>query len=215
MPAAELLGAALALLGWISAFVSCVLPMWKVTAFTDKSIITTETTWEGIWMSCVFRSTGHIACEIYDSMLDLSGDVQAARALTVTAILLGIVGLCAAIVGAKFTTCLDEEAAKARMMTVAGVALIVASLAQVIPVSWFAHNIIQDFYSSEGVREQKRELGEALYLGWAAAAFLLTAGSILLTSSSQKPRQKYRPPSKIYTQPQPVKPSDYDRGNYV
>ncbi|XP_030601105.1 claudin-4-like [Archocentrus centrarchus] len=216
MSSAEILGVALAFLGWILSIASCVLPMWEVTAFTDRSFITSEMTWEGIWMSCMFRSTGQIACDIYDSILDLKEVTQVARALTITSIVLGILGLFAAIIGAKWTTCLDEEAAKARMMIVAGVALILASLTQIIPVSWFAHDIVKDFYHSGAeVKGEKKEFGEALYLGWAAAVFLLIGGGIFVSSWHQKRQKKYGPPSKIYSQPKSVTPSDYDKRGYV
>uniref|UniRef100_A0A3B4WN78 Claudin 4 n=1 Tax=Seriola lalandi dorsalis TaxID=1841481 RepID=A0A3B4WN78_SERLL len=99
----EILGVALAVLGWISAIVSCALPMWRVSAFIGVNIVTAQTTWEGIWMNCVVQSTGQMQCKIHDSMLALSADLQAARALTVISIVLGIVGILVAIMGAKCT----------------------------------------------------------------------------------------------------------------
>ncbi|XP_004569630.1 claudin-4 [Maylandia zebra] len=210
----EILGVALAFLGWIFAIASCVLPMWKVTAFIQSNIITTETSWEGIWMECRIQSTGYMGCKIHYSMLDLSPELQAARALTILSILLGIVGLFAAFVGAKCTNCVDEKATKAQVMIVAGVNFILASLSQMIPVSWFAHNIMMDFHNSTGSGE-KKDFGAALYLGWAAAAFLLIGGAILLCSRPQKPQKKHGPPSTVYAQPKSVVPSDYDRKDYV
>uniref|UniRef100_A0A3Q2FQX5 Claudin 4 n=1 Tax=Cyprinodon variegatus TaxID=28743 RepID=A0A3Q2FQX5_CYPVA len=150
----EILGVTLALLGWISAIVSCVLPMWRVSAFIGVNIVTAQTTWEGIWMNCVVQSTGQMQCKIHDSMLALSGDLQAARALTVISIVLGILGLLMSVMGAKCTNCVDEETAKARVMIASGGAFILASLTQIIPVSWSAHTIIHEFYSPV-IPEQK------------------------------------------------------------
>uniref|UniRef100_A0AAY4D789 Claudin 4 n=1 Tax=Denticeps clupeoides TaxID=299321 RepID=A0AAY4D789_9TELE len=99
----QMLGTALALLGWIGVIVVCALPMWKVTAFIGENIVTSQTTWEGIWMSCVVQSTGQMQCKVYDSMLALSSDLQAARALTVISILVGIFGLMLALAGGKCT----------------------------------------------------------------------------------------------------------------
>lgn len=212
----EILGVTLAVLGWILAIVSCALPMWRVSAFIGVNIVTAQMTWEGIWMNCVVQSTGQMQCKIHDSMLALSADLQAARALTVISIVLGIVGLLVAIMGAKCTNCVDDEAAKARVMIAAGVAFILASLTQLIPVSWSAHTIIMEFYSHLIPEAQKREIGAALYLGWAAAAFLLIGGGILCSSCPKQPEKRYGPPSKMmYSPTRSVAPSGYDRRDYV
>uniref|UniRef100_A0A8C1ZKT9 Claudin 4 n=1 Tax=Cyprinus carpio TaxID=7962 RepID=A0A8C1ZKT9_CYPCA len=105
----EILGVTLAVFGWIVGIVSCALPMWKVTAFIGVNIVTAQTIWEGIWMNCVVQSTGQMQCKVYDSMLALSSDLQAARALCVIAIVMGVLGLLLSIVGAKCTNCLEEE----------------------------------------------------------------------------------------------------------
>ncbi|XP_032400890.1 claudin-4-like [Xiphophorus hellerii] len=214
MPSAgfEILGVTLALLGWISAIVSCALPMWRVSAFIGVNIVTALTIWEGIWMSCVVQSTGQMQCKVYDSMLALSADLQAARALTVISVVLGVLGLLMSVMGAKCTNCVDEEAAKARVMIVSGGAFVLASLTQIIPVSWSAHTIITEFYSPAVPEAQKREIGAALYLGWAAAAFLLIGGGILSSSCPRGPEKRYRTP---YSQTRSVVPNGYDRRDYV
>ncbi|KAM4566906.1 claudin-3-like [Odontesthes bonariensis] len=212
----EMLGVALAFLGWISAVVSCALPMWRVSAFIGMNIVTAQMTWEGIWMNCVVQSTGQMQCKTHDSMLALSADLQAARALSIISIVVGIVGLLVAIMGAKCTNCVDEEAAKARVMIAAGGAFILASLTQIIPVSWSAHTIIAEFYNPGIPEAQKREIGAALYLGWAAAAFLLIGGSILCSSCPREPEKRYGPPSKMmYSHTRSVAPSGFDRRDYV
>ncbi|XP_047451114.1 claudin-4-like [Mugil cephalus] len=218
MPSAglEVLGVTLAVVGWVSAIVSCALPMWRVSAFIGVNIVTAQVTWEGIWMNCVVQSTGQMQCKIHDSMLALSADLQAARALSIISILVGVVGLMVSIVGAKCTNCVDEEAAKARVMIAAGVAFIVASVTQMIPVTWSAHTIIMEFYSPIIPEAQKREIGAALYLGWAATAFLLIGGAILCSSCPKQPEKRYGPPSKMmYSQSRSIVPSGYDRRDYV
>ncbi|CAJ1064925.1 claudin-3-like [Xyrichtys novacula] len=218
MPSAgmEILGVTLAVLGWISSIVSCALPMWRVSAFIGNNIVTAQITWEGIWMNCVVQSTGQMQCKIHDSMLALSGDLQAARALTIISIVVGVIGLLVAIMGAKCTNCVEEDSAKARVMIAAGVAFIVAALTQLIPVSWSAHSIIMEFNNPIVHESQKREIGAALYLGWAAAAFLLLGGGILCSSCPPQPEKKYGPPSKmVYSQTRSVAPSGYDRRDYV
>uniref|UniRef100_A0AAY4DE00 Claudin n=1 Tax=Denticeps clupeoides TaxID=299321 RepID=A0AAY4DE00_9TELE len=103
--ALELVGVALSVLGWTLSVLCCALPMWRVTAFIGSNIVTAQVYWEGIWMSCVFQSTGQMQCKVYDSMLALPQDLQAARALTVVAIVLGALALMVSVVGAKCTNC--------------------------------------------------------------------------------------------------------------
>ncbi len=212
----EILGVTMAVLGWILAIVSCALPMWRVSAFIGMNIVTAQITWEGIWMNCVVQSTGQMQCKIHDSMLALSADLQAARALTIISIVLGIVGVLVAMMGAKCTNCVEEESAKARVMIAAGVAFILSSLTQLIPVSWSAHTIIMEFYNPIIPEAQKREIGAALYLGWAAASFLLIGGGILCSSCPPQPEKRYGPPSRMmYSQTRSIVPSGYDRRDYV
>ncbi|KAG7319618.1 hypothetical protein KOW79_016761 [Hemibagrus wyckioides] len=178
----EILGVTLATLGWIVGILSCALPMWRVTAFIGSNIVTAQIIWEGIWMDCVVQSTGQMQCKVYDSMLALPQDLQAARALCVIAIMLGVLGVLVSVAGAKCTNCIEDERTKSKVIIAAGVTFICAAIMELIPVSWSAHTIIMDFYNPVIVEAQKREIGASLYLGWAAAALLLTGGAILCCS---------------------------------
>ncbi|MBN3272028.1 CLD4 protein, partial [Polyodon spathula] len=112
----EILGVALAVIGWIGSIVACTLPMWRVTAFIGVNIVTSQIIWEGIWMNCVVQSTGQMQCKIYDSMLALPQDLQAARALQVISIILGLLAILISIMGAKdFYNPLVPESSKREM----------------------------------------------------------------------------------------------------
>uniref|UniRef100_A0A8C5FMK7 Uncharacterized protein n=1 Tax=Gadus morhua TaxID=8049 RepID=A0A8C5FMK7_GADMO len=124
---------------------------------------------------------------MYDSMLALPTDLQAARALSVLSIVAGVVGLLIATVGAKCTNCIVDEGAKARAMVASGATFLLAALAQLVPASWSAHSIVQEFYSPLVPSSQKMEIGAALYLGWAAASLLAIGGSILCASCPPPP----------------------------
>ncbi len=182
----QLLGIALAIIGWIGAIVVCAMPMWKVTAFIGSNIVTAQTSWEGIWMSCVVQSTGQMQCKVYDSMLALSSDLQAARALTIIAIVIGILGIMLAMAGGKCTNCVEDESSKTKVGITAGVIFIIAGVLCLIPVCWTAHVIIRDFYNPLLNQAQKRELGAALYIGWGAAALLIIGGALLCCNCPPK-----------------------------
>lgn len=187
----QVMGIALAVLGWLGAILSCALPMWRVTAFIGSNIVTSQTIWEGLWMNCVVQSTGQMQCKVYDSMLALPQDLQAARALIVVCIILAVLGVLLSVVGGKCTNCLEDESAKAKTMIVAGVVFLLAGLLVMVPVSWTANTIIRDFYNPLVAAGQKREIGASLYVGWAAAGLMMLGGALLCCNCPPRTEKPY------------------------
>ncbi|KAJ6655746.1 hypothetical protein lerEdw1_004799 [Lerista edwardsae] len=209
----EIGGVSLGVLGWVGCILSCGLPMWKVTAFIGYNIVTAQFTWEGLWMDCVVQSTGQMQCKVYDSMLALSPDIQAARAMVVIAIVLGVLGILIFLMGAQCTRCIEDDATKAKVTIVSGVIFLLAGLMILIPVSWTANTIIRNFYNPIVPQPQKWELGASLYIGWAASALLLFGGALLCCSCPPK-EERYKPTNIVYSAPKSTIAS-YDKKNYV
>ena len=211
----EIVGIALGVLGFIVSILTCALPMWRVTAFIGANIVTAQTIWEGLWMNCVIQSTGQMQCKIYDSMLALTSDLQASRAMTIISIILGVLGVLISIVGAKCTNCIEDEASKAKVMIISGIFFILAGLLVLIPVSWTASVVVRNFYNPLLTDPQRREMGASLYIGWAAAVLLLIGGAMLCTSCPPT-EKKYKPPRMAYTAPRSTSAGGgYDRKDYV
>ncbi|XP_068600115.1 claudin-4-like [Brachionichthys hirsutus] len=182
----QIMGVLLAFIGWLGTIITCALPMWRVTAFVGANIVTAQVIWEGLWMTCVVQSTGQMQCKVYDSMLALPQDLQAARAMVIIAVIVGLFGTLMAVVGGKCTNCMEDEVAKAKACITSGVIFIIASLLIMIPVSWSAHAVIQDFYNPMVIAAQRRELGAALYIGWGSAGLLLLGGGLLCNNCPPK-----------------------------
>ncbi|XP_026794761.2 claudin-4 [Pangasianodon hypophthalmus] len=199
----ELGGIAMGIIGWIIAIVTCALPMWKVTAFIGANIVTAQVIWEGIWMNCVVQSTGQMQCKVYDSMLALPQDLQAARAMSIISIILGVLAVMISIMGAKCTNCIEDEASKAKVMIVSGICFIISGLLTLIPVSWTSSTIVQDFYNPLVPSTQRRELGASLYIGFGAAVLLIIGGALLCCTCPPR-ENRYKPPKKAYTAPRSV-----------
>ncbi|XP_051521416.1 claudin-8-like [Myxocyprinus asiaticus] len=177
----ELIALCLGIIGLIGTATITGLPMWKVTAFIGENIIVMETRWEGLWMTCFRQASIHMQCKVYDSLLFLPPDLQAARGLTCCALALSSLGLLVSITGLRSTACLkDQPRLKNIIVMVAGAMQILACICVIIPVSWTAHTIIRDFYNPLLIDAQRRELGEALYIGWITSALLLASGVIFL-----------------------------------
>ncbi|KAM9001518.1 claudin-4 [Sarcophilus harrisii] len=202
----QVMGIALAVLGWLASMLACALPMWRVTAFIGSNIVTAQTIWEGLWMSCVVQSTGQMQCKMYDSLLALPQDLQAARALVIICIIVAALGVLLALVGGKCTNCVEDETSKAKTMIVAGVVFILAGLLIIIPTSWTAHNVIRDFYNPLVASGQKREMGASLYIGWAASGLLLLGGALLCCNC---PPRSEKPYSAKYTAARSAPTSNY------
>ncbi|XP_063060339.1 claudin-8-like [Engraulis encrasicolus] len=179
--ASELMGMCLGIVGLLGAAVTTGLPMWKVTAFIGENIIVMETRWEGLWMNCYRQSNIRMQCKVYDSLLFLPPELQAARGLMCCSLALSGIGLLVALVGLRSLHCLSGQLRLKRiLLMVAGGMQVLASACVFIPVSWTGHAIIRDFYNPLLIDAQRRELGEALYIGWVSGAVLFAAGLVFL-----------------------------------
>ncbi|KAM9729150.1 claudin-4-like [Menidia menidia] len=187
----QILGLALATIGFLGSIVICGLPNWKVTAFIGANIVTSQVIWEGLWMNCVTQSTGQMQCKVYDSLLALPQDLQAARALVIVAIIAAVFGILLGVVGGKCTNFVDDERQKSKIAIASGVVFIIAGVLVLVPVCWTANTIIRDFYNPTLTNAQKRELGASLYIGWASAGLLLLGGALLCSSCPPSDENDY------------------------
>ncbi|XP_061905323.1 claudin-4-like [Entelurus aequoreus] len=191
--ALELLGFLVTLIGLIGVAASTGMPMWRVTAFIGENIIVFETRYEGLWMNCFKQADIRMQCKVYDSLLALPPDLQAARGLMCCALALGGLGVLVSLLGLQCTSCIQNDRAKRLVLIIAGAMVIMSCICVLIPVSWTGHVIIRDFYNPLLLDAQRRELGEALYIGWVAGAFLFVGGCLFtccnLQAEDEDPRK--------------------------
>lgn len=196
--ALQIAGLVLCGIGLVGTCAVTGMPQWRVTAFIGSNIIVFETLWEGLWMNCFRQANIRMQCKMYDSLLALTPDLQAGRALMCVSICLSFLALMVAIIGMKCTQCAeDNERTKGLILLASGITFIVSGIIVLIPVSWTANSIIRDFYNPLVNAAQKRELGEAIYIGWATALALIAGGGILCCFCS--------PVEKEYTYKLPAK----------
>ncbi|XP_041918726.1 claudin-8-like [Alosa sapidissima] len=187
----EILAMVFGILGLVGVATSTGLPMWRVTAFIGSNIIVMETMWEGLWMACYRHADIQMQCKVYDSLLILNSDIQAARGLMCAALVLSCIALLVSAFALRCTNCCrDDERGKNITLAVGGCLYLLSCLATLVPVSWTAHTIIRDFYDQQVMESQKRELGQALYVGWVSAAALLVAGALLLARYAPRSRKE-------------------------
>ncbi|CAJ1079911.1 claudin-14-like isoform X1 [Xyrichtys novacula] len=223
--AVQLLGFFLGLLGFGGTLVATVLPQWRSTAYVGSNIITATAFMKGLWMECVWHSTGIYQCEVYRSLLSLPQDLQAARALMVLSCVTSVLAAVVSAMGMKCTRFARGSLIKSPLALSGGVCFLCAGLLCLVTVSWTTNDVIMDFYNPFLSSGMKYEIGLAVYLGYASACLSLSGGLVLCWSScgtrSQGPLhvQRSRPPSvppafnNVYIPAPPYKPPDALRDN--
>ncbi|XP_020822517.1 claudin-7 [Phascolarctos cinereus] len=192
----QLLGFTMAALGWVGLIAATALPQWQVSSYAGDNIITSQAMYKGLWMECVSQSTGLVSCKSYDSILSLSGFIQATRALMVISLVLGFLAMMVAAMGMKCTRCGgDDKVKKARIAMTGGIIFIVAGLAALVACSWYGHQIITDFYSVLVATNNKYEFGSAIFIGWAGSSLVILGGGLLSWSCPvTESKAQYRSP---------------------
>ncbi|XP_064166651.1 claudin-like protein ZF-A9 [Anguilla rostrata] len=186
----QLLGFLLGLVGMIGTLIATVLPHWRRTAYIGSNIITVTGYMTGLWMECVWRSTGIYQCQVHRSLLALPSDLQAARALMVLACFASAFATAASATGMKCTRCFHRSSFKSTLVVGGGLLFGASGLLCLVTVSWTTSDVVRDFHNplQPGV---KYEIGQAVYLGF-FSAFLSLAGGVALCLSCEDPPR--RPP---------------------
>lgn len=185
--ALELIGFFMGLLGMLGTLVATVLPYWQISAHVGSNIVTAVVNMRGLWMECVYQSTGAFQCETYNSMLALSSDLQASRALMVISLVLSLLAIPMATLGMQCTVCLENSgAAKGRVAGTGGGLFLAAGFLALVPVAWTTHEVVQMFYRPNIPASMKFELGECLYLGLASAIVSMLGGGMLCVSCCEE-----------------------------
>ncbi|NWT08772.1 CLD14 protein, partial [Vireo altiloquus] len=219
--ALELLGFTLSLLGLIGTLITTILPHWWRSAHVGANIITAVTYLRGLWMECVWHSTGVYQCRAHLSQLALPAELHAARAMMVISCLLAALAAGLAVVGMRCTRCAEGSPAKASIAGSGGIGLMAAGLLCLVSVSWSTNDVVVDFYNPTLPAGVKYEIGQALYLGFASAALAMLGGALLCASwlGNERP---FLPPSsqapsasKVIHAPSMASHSGYRLSDYV
>ncbi|KAM4742741.1 claudin-4-like [Anableps anableps] len=198
----EITAMCIGLIGLIGASATTGLPMWKVTVSSGENKTEMERRWEGLWMNCYRQANTRMQCKVYDSLLYLPPELQAGRGLMCCSVALSGLGLLVALAGMKCMPWLQGiKWAKITILMVAGGIQYMACIYVFIPVSWTGYVIMRDLNNPLLTDIQRREMGEALYIGWVTGA-LIFASALLFTcqcfSSDSKPTMmSYYPVSTV------------------
>ncbi|XP_039981837.1 claudin-20-like [Xiphias gladius] len=184
--AVQILAFALALLGVLGAVVATLLPNWKVSVNVWSSIVTPISQMQGLWMDCVWYSSGVFSCTMKNSVLSLPAYLQTTRAAMVLSCMVASFGLCLASLGLKCTRWGGSHRAKGHTAIAAGGCFILASFLCLVPASWFTNEVITAFLTTDLPDSSKYQPGGALCVTFISAGFLLAGGVIFCLSCPGK-----------------------------
>lgn len=188
----ETTGQVFVFVGLVGLCLTCGLPMWRVTTYIGANIVTGQIVWDGLWMNCVMQSTGQMQCRINDSLMTLTQDLQAARALIIIAIVVGFTGFVVSFLGTACTSTLKSDGTKAKVVILAGCLILVTAVLLLIPICWSATVSVTDYLSPLTIATQRRDIGASIYIGWGSVVLLIIGGSLLCSSCPpQEPMYGY------------------------
>ncbi|XP_075042153.1 claudin-2 [Mixophyes fleayi] len=188
----QMMGYFMAVLGLIGGIITTLLPEWKVSSYIGASIVTAVGFNKGLWMECAVFSTGITQCDIYNSMLGLPQEIQAAQALMITSCVLSGLATIFTVFGMKCTIFNQDNYDKDKLAVTGGVVFILGGILCLVPICWNLHSILQDFYNPMLPDAQRYEIGPALYIGIMSSIFSVLGGAILCASCpSKEPDQAF------------------------
>ncbi|XP_049582161.1 claudin-4 [Syngnathus scovelli] len=196
----DIVAMVLGFLGLFGVVAATAMPMWRVSAFIGANLIVMEVLWEGLWMNCYNQADIKMQCKVYDSLLILPVELQAARGLMVVSVVVVLIALVVAGFSMQRSICCQDNARAKNITTAfAGCLFLLACLLTLIPVCWVAHTVIRNFYNPVVVDSRKRELGASLFLGWGTCAVLLATGCLLLLNYAKRRSKEYAATAAPYT----------------
>uniref|UniRef100_A0A663ESU1 Claudin n=1 Tax=Aquila chrysaetos chrysaetos TaxID=223781 RepID=A0A663ESU1_AQUCH len=161
-------GFLLSVLGWVLTGICNYLSDWKNLNLDLKVL---ELWTMGVWETCVVQDVGGTQCKDFDSFLALPLEFKISRILVSTSNGLGLLSLD------------TEQKLKKQLLLLGGILLWMSGVLALVPVSWVAHTIIQEFWD-EVIPEilPRGETGDALFSGWFGGFFIILGGSLLLST---------------------------------
>lgn len=168
-----------------------------------REVIETLVRSTGLWERCYFQATGHYQCDDYDSFfIGLPTLLTGARVFTCVAIVIGLFSFLIQIFGLDcIKIAEDQKVQKAKMVICAGFMSVFAGVLMCIGVSWFASEVLQNYYNpmrqqvnmGQGFGNNREQYqlegneqyiyGRALFIGWSASLIGIIGGVLSVCSS--------------------------------
>nr|XP_009859999.1 claudin-1-like isoform X3 [Ciona intestinalis] len=196
------LGLVLTLISTIGIIFTTIYREWKRNSVqASQQVLDRLYSCEGLWVRCTSPTPGQFQCDDYDTaLLGLPPALQGMRAMMCISVLFIIVAVVCSIVSLPCTAALAEKQ-KLYASRVAGICAMLAGALCIASVSWYAANIVFEFWSFASINDPfKYEFGSALYVGWIAGGCALISGALMACcncgneETDSYPAYTYKPP---------------------
>ncbi|XP_030601434.1 claudin-4-like [Archocentrus centrarchus] len=186
----RLLGFVMASVSFLGSIIIWALPQWRVTKIQGSRSDDFDVLCEGLWKFCVTRTYDSVTeCRTYDNERgSITQDLEVARALIITGIIFGFIGILLGVAGSKFFSFVPDDMKKSKMVMASGVVFLIAGLFVLIPVRWTTNTINGNFDSElspsspDSPDSLKRELGVSIYIGLITTVLWFLGGGLLCSS---------------------------------
>uniref|UniRef100_F6PSB3 Claudin n=1 Tax=Ciona intestinalis TaxID=7719 RepID=F6PSB3_CIOIN len=177
------ISAVLGVLSSLMMLIILILPEWRINSVVASEInMSMVRAREGIWIRCVSYSNAYWNCDTFDvSLIGLPAYLNAFRALMIIGFIASLGGVVCSVLGMRCASVVDEESkAKRWIVIIGGLCHIAAGVLTGICVSWYAAEVVWEYYSPYyQTQKLKYTLGACLYVGWIAMLFALVAGCLM------------------------------------
>lgn len=193
----QLLGFILGVIAWSGMISTCASPEWRKNS-VGGTTLDEHKRFDGLWVQCEQMPNGNTNCESYNVFfIGLPEVLQTCRALMIAAIGLGFLGILLSVLGMKCTSVgASNHKAKARTALLGGLMLGVAAACTGASVSYYAHQVVQEYFNPVLPYNQplylRFEYGSALFIGWVSlvigvlSSVILSAASLMVLSKIAK-----------------------------
>ncbi|XP_039473948.1 claudin-4-like [Oreochromis aureus] len=120
---------------------------------------------------CLMWDTGKMECEIYLDFAMMPEAMNAARALVIIAIIVGVFGILLGVTGNKRTNFMSDDGQKSKVAFGSGLLFIIAGFLVLTPVCWIANISVRESYKMDR-QVSSMNPGASLYIGWFTAGLL-------------------------------------------
>jgi len=193
----QLLGFVLGVIAWAGMIATMASPVWRKNSIGGTAL-DEHKRFDGLWVQCEQMPNGNTNCEDYNVFfIGLPEVLRTCRALMITAIGLGFLGILLSVLGMKCSSVgASNHKAKARTALLGGLLLGVASACTGASVSYYGAQVVQQYFNPVLPQNQplylRFEYGSALYIGWVTlvigvlSSVIISAASLMVLSKIAK-----------------------------
>uniref|UniRef100_A0A8C4NE05 Claudin n=1 Tax=Eptatretus burgeri TaxID=7764 RepID=A0A8C4NE05_EPTBU len=124
-------------------------PEWKITS-RGSAVVVVTFMYQGLWVNCAGNSLGASQCRFHYTVIGLPAHLRASQAMMIVGMLLSLLGIALALMGLKCSQISGgDEKLKGRIVGVGGMMNILAGVAVISVISFYAWQTTIDYFGPD------------------------------------------------------------------